>query len=137
MLLQDELRPHFKAITEALKKKGVMPRAVEAQVQVTKAFMCVTLVDAREAYLKEALTYVPGTICIYLEGDLHRPVRRNVLRVTKNCVVVDWPDSKKSVRRFDRGGAQVDPLRDHQKELDRTDPAELQMLFATVQALRT
>lgn len=130
-LLQDELKPHFNAILAALEKRLPMPRAGQAISQVLKARVHVELVDARERYLTDALTYVPGTLLLYLEGDPHRPIRRRVLKVTNKYVITEWHEPKRLQRYFDHNGVQADDLRDHQQEHDKLDLVELTALLAT------
>lgn len=132
MLLQDKCKPFFDAIRRALEKKGDMPRAHEALRHVKEAQEAVALVDAREMYLKEALTPAPGTICIYLEGDVHRPVRKRVIGVSEQYVTVEWHSVKQQQKRFDvaSGNAVEAPMSN--RCVDVLDMKELRALLASL-----
>lgn len=132
MLLQDECRPFFDAIRRALEKKGDMPRALEALHRLQEAREAVAQVDARERYLAEALTRQPGTILIYIEGDAHRPVRKRVLGVTADHVLVDWQEVRLPKKRFSAAtGVSLDSSRPHLRD-DVLDLAELRDLLASL-----
>lgn len=134
MRVQDECRPHFEAIKRALARKSDNPRARQALDSLQQAQIATELVDAREAYLKEARTPQPGTICVYIEGDKNRPVRVTVLGVDVfQKVRVSWFMVGCKEKVFSSlTGQCITPSRHEDRASDTLDPGELKALLASL-----
>lgn len=136
MTLYEELKSHFEAMREAIRLRGPSLHEARFRQALERVELAAEIYDRREKYLDETLQAAKNTVLIYRDGDTNCPMRRQVIRVTPQHVVVAWHEPRMPEHRFHPlTGCSLQPPRPGQKP-HRIDAGELEDLRQTWSALQ-